>query len=1106
MEEQASDKPAKPIDELSAESKDALYFVGLFRIANIEFLPEYRQKESREFLTVAQNVQQVMNLVYTKSAFSKFYKQSIVSDVSNNNNGGLLVHFWIVFVVPQAKGQVFCEDCVAAILKDSIQTSITNRTSIGNLQGLAVDMDSIVLSVGLRSDYSSTTGTGTNCIYDLHADQLHQHFPLDISAKSGRMICYFKLIALVGYLIRLSIASIQLEADNCITDSLTIYDSLMPIKSKILYRICEPTNSFLSFVSTNNMMLITLKSAQVKKVKEFHGYFEVIAQEKCGQSIVALGSTGFEGRIMSPYYPSHYPPKCICTWTFQPVHLDLFNATLVYVSKDIGVVMGSMTVLMKAMSSSVAVAALNTPMHISGLWEVQMHRKVNGHGKSASNLLELLIAELQLYPKNGFSQLPIVFRGTDDEAPAILQKAEVEIVDQTLCHSTYGLITARMLCAGMMSGKRDSCKGPSLPHSQSLQGNIKSLNHSFGKRTNVHLWKRCLLKTFPTIALIVTVILLFLYYTLSPSFSFIYIGGSVEIPNLSYSSDLMHPESHAFVLKAEVIQNYFAEIYGSSALGNYYLKSIITAFSEGTNGLRAYYWSTFWVPQDVVLSIKNISLVKQKQRISKITPPATNNTADIFSLEDDFDIVTLDLFVSDSVDYDVTQKSVAFDLYAKPGNNRTLTLMNPKKSFYQWRLRVPSDYVVKLIIVTWHGVTSGSCASHRLSVYDFLLPLQNKIITRWCGISGVWTPPVLRVTSSSNVMLVTFSLDRRKESNILRAYFQAVPKIACGSRYNSWNGTIISPYYPSYYPPNIDCHWIIRAPLPGYRLLLKILVIQVQEQSPGSKKCDRDWLEIEGLRYCKPITENNRVKEYGNSVAISFHSDELVTNKGFYIEFRAFSHTDSCPMQFKCPDRTCIPLNSKCDGWKDCTDGSDEADCGCNPVKCDNGKCKSQSEPCDGDNSCENESGEEENKEEEYSCSYRSCSQHAYECLNGKCPIKPRPECDGIRDCADGSDETNCGQLAKTLQEAKVKIINQSVCSKLYDDLITSRMLCAGNLSGGIDACQGDSGGPLACFGRGNRWYLTGIVSWGEGCARRNRPGVYTKITALYDWIRQYAN
>uniref|UniRef100_A0A8U8AWT7 Uncharacterized protein n=1 Tax=Geospiza parvula TaxID=87175 RepID=A0A8U8AWT7_GEOPR len=41
---------------------------------------------------------------------------------------------------------------------------------------------------------------------------------------------------------------------------------------------------------------------------------------------------------------------------------------------------------------------------------------------------------------------------------AVLQKAEIEIIDQTLCHSTYGIITARMFCAGLSSGKRDGCK------------------------------------------------------------------------------------------------------------------------------------------------------------------------------------------------------------------------------------------------------------------------------------------------------------------------------------------------------------------------------------------------------------------------------------------------------------------------------------------------------------------------------------------------------------------------------------------------------------------------------------------------------------------------
>lgn len=48
---------------VQAENKDALYFVGLFCVANIEFLPEYRQKESKEFLSVAQNVQHVVRRV-----------------------------------------------------------------------------------------------------------------------------------------------------------------------------------------------------------------------------------------------------------------------------------------------------------------------------------------------------------------------------------------------------------------------------------------------------------------------------------------------------------------------------------------------------------------------------------------------------------------------------------------------------------------------------------------------------------------------------------------------------------------------------------------------------------------------------------------------------------------------------------------------------------------------------------------------------------------------------------------------------------------------------------------------------------------------------------
>ncbi|XP_040182163.1 suppressor of tumorigenicity 14 protein [Rana temporaria] len=97
------------------------------------------------------------------------------------------------------------------------------------------------------------------------------------------------------------------------------------------------------------------------------------------------------------------------------------------------------------------------------------------------------------------------------------------------------------------------------------------------------------------------------------------------------------------------------------------------------------------------------------------------------------------------------------------------------------------------------------------------------------------------------------------------------------------------------------------------------------------------------------------------------------------------------------------------------------------------------------------------------------------------------------------------GTGAAVLQKAEIRIINQTECNKLLDGQLTPRMICAGYLSGGIDACQGDSGGPLSSVELNGKIYLAGIVSWGDGCARRNKPGIYTKVTEMRDWITQNA-
>jgi secreted trypsin-like serine protease len=99
------------------------------------------------------------------------------------------------------------------------------------------------------------------------------------------------------------------------------------------------------------------------------------------------------------------------------------------------------------------------------------------------------------------------------------------------------------------------------------------------------------------------------------------------------------------------------------------------------------------------------------------------------------------------------------------------------------------------------------------------------------------------------------------------------------------------------------------------------------------------------------------------------------------------------------------------------------------------------------------------------------------------------------------------GDTPDTLQEAQVPVTTDAYCGGAYDDFDAQTMLCAGFPQGGVDTCQGDSGGPL--FGRDAAGALkvVGATSFGEGCARPGKPGVYARVgdDLLREWISSLA-
>ncbi|PWA14163.1 hypothetical protein CCH79_00020816 [Gambusia affinis] len=317
-------------------------YVGSVGIGGRSFRADLEEPASDGFSILAQKVRAQLQQIYSQnSVLAKFYKDSTVqafrsvpdtwcsvpssllteslrvSSEGDSQLDGMVAYYESEFELPVVQLSSL-DKAMASLEATGSQRGRLLRTNAALISGVslgALDPRLTRTNMSGRTVHPNVADFSEKAPISVHVRKNgHIDSPGFPDAPYGPNTAQkWQLRADPGHRVRLDFHTLILE-DDCEQDFIQIYDSLAPIRPRLLTEQCGYPRGSLSFVSSGNVMLLLLVTSQDKNFPGFRVLYSQVpaAGGDCGGTL-----SGERGSFSSPFFPANYPPRADCSWTVQ---------------------------------------------------------------------------------------------------------------------------------------------------------------------------------------------------------------------------------------------------------------------------------------------------------------------------------------------------------------------------------------------------------------------------------------------------------------------------------------------------------------------------------------------------------------------------------------------------------------------------------------------------------------------------------------------------------------------------------------------------------------------------------------------------------------------